>query len=242
MNGSSRDRLAPPERRCLAHSGHQAERPPGWKADVASAEGSAWPMRMHIRSFRSGDAAELARIFHAAVHQVAALHCSLEQLNAWAPVVPDSDRFPERELTGGNRGMHFRCPGGEEQPRENILSPISPAPPAPAGAARLRLARNASKTYLTSMSATTKLSAKGQVVIPADVRRELGLKPGQTLQVRKAGGGVMLTPVLEKSGRSTDELLAEIRKIYTHKGPPATIEDMDRAVERMFAERGRDDF
>jgi AbrB family looped-hinge helix DNA binding protein len=92
------------------------------------------------------------------------------------------------------------------------------------------------------MTATTKLSAKGQVVIPADVRRELGLKPGQTLQVRKAAGGVMLTPVLEKSGRSTDELIAEIRKIYTHKGPPATIEDMDRAVERMFAERGRDDF
>ncbi|HEX8621404.1 MAG TPA: AbrB/MazE/SpoVT family DNA-binding domain-containing protein [Allosphingosinicella sp.] len=92
------------------------------------------------------------------------------------------------------------------------------------------------------MTATTKLSAKGQVVIPADVRRELGLKPGQTLQVRKAGGGVMLTPVLEKSGRSTEELIAELRKIYTHKGPPATLEDMDRAVERMFAERGREDF
>lgn len=92
------------------------------------------------------------------------------------------------------------------------------------------------------MTATTRLSAKGQVVIPADVRRALGLKAGQTLQVRQTGGGVMLIPVLEKSGRSTDELIAEIRKIYTHKGPPATIEDMDRAVGRMFAERGRDDF
>jgi AbrB family looped-hinge helix DNA binding protein len=92
------------------------------------------------------------------------------------------------------------------------------------------------------MTATTKLSAKGQVVIPADVRRELGLKPGQTLQVRKAAGGVMLTPVLEKSGRSTDELIAELRKIYTHKGPPASLEDMDRAIDRMFAQRGRDDF
>ena len=89
------------------------------------------------------------------------------------------------------------------------------------------------------MTATTKLSAKGQVVIPADVRRELGLKPGQTLQVRKAAGGVMLTPVLEKSGRSTEEIIAEIRKIYTHKGPPATLEDMDEAVGRMFAKRGK---
>jgi AbrB family looped-hinge helix DNA binding protein len=92
------------------------------------------------------------------------------------------------------------------------------------------------------MTATTKLSAKGQVVIPADVRRTLGLKPGQTLHVRQSGGGVMLTPVFEKSGRSTDELIAELRKIYTHKGPPASIEDMDRSIERMFAERGRDDF
>jgi len=93
------------------------------------------------------------------------------------------------------------------------------------------------------MSATTKLSAKGQVVIPADVRRALGLRTGQILQVRNTGSGVMLTPVHdEKSGRSTEELLAEIRKIYTHAGPPATLEDMDRAVERMFAERGREDF
>jgi AbrB family looped-hinge helix DNA binding protein len=91
------------------------------------------------------------------------------------------------------------------------------------------------------MTATTKLSAKGQVVIPADVRRALGLKPGQTLQVRQTGSGIILTPIMEKSGRSTDELLTEIRKIYTHKGPPATIEDMDRSVSRMFAERGRDD-
>lgn len=90
------------------------------------------------------------------------------------------------------------------------------------------------------MTATTKLSAKGQVVIPADVRRALGLKPGQTLQVRQTGSGVMLTPVLEKSGRSTDEILAELRKIYTHKGPPVTLEEMDEAIGRMFAERGGD--
>ncbi len=89
------------------------------------------------------------------------------------------------------------------------------------------------------MSATTKLSAKGQVVIPADVRRELGLRPGQTLQVRKAAGGVMLTPVLEKSGRSTQDIIAEIRRIYTHKGPPASLADMDEAVGRMFLKRGK---
>jgi putative acetyltransferase len=57
-------------------------------------------MRMHIRSFRSADAPALAGIFYAAVHQVAGLHYSLEQLNAWAPVVPSSERFLERGADG----------------------------------------------------------------------------------------------------------------------------------------------
>jgi len=50
---------------------------------------------MHIRSFRPGDAPALARIFYAAVHQVGGLHYSPEQLKAWAPAVPDPERFLE---------------------------------------------------------------------------------------------------------------------------------------------------
>src|SRR5687768_6431038 len=57
-------------------------------------------MRMHIRSFRSADAPALARIFHAAVHQVGGLHYSLEQLNAWAPAVPNAERFLEQGADG----------------------------------------------------------------------------------------------------------------------------------------------
>jgi AbrB family looped-hinge helix DNA binding protein len=87
------------------------------------------------------------------------------------------------------------------------------------------------------VSATTKLSAKGQVVIPADVRRAMGLRPGQTLNVSRTGSGVLLTPAVEKSGRSTEEILAVIRKIYTHKGRPISLEEMDAAVSAMFAER-----
>ena len=90
------------------------------------------------------------------------------------------------------------------------------------------------------MSHFTRVSAKGQVVIPKPVREALGLNPGQALAVRRAGSGVVLTPVLEKSGRSTDEILEEVRKIYTHKGPPVTLEEMDEAVGRMLAQRGGD--
>jgi AbrB family looped-hinge helix DNA binding protein len=91
------------------------------------------------------------------------------------------------------------------------------------------------------MRATTKLSAKGQVVIPADVRRALGLSAGQTLRVTRTGGGVLLTPILRKSGRTTAELVAELRKIYQHEGPAATIEEMNQSIDRMFAERQRGD-
>lgn len=57
-------------------------------------------MRMHVRPFCFQDAPALARIFYAAVHRIAGLHYSVEQLNAWAPIVPSPDRFVERGTDG----------------------------------------------------------------------------------------------------------------------------------------------
>jgi AbrB family looped-hinge helix DNA binding protein len=91
------------------------------------------------------------------------------------------------------------------------------------------------KTHLTGMNAKTTLSGKGQVVIPKDVRDALGLRPGQVLNVSRAGGGVLLTPQLKKSGRSTDEIFAHLREIAPHyDGPPVSDEMMAAAVDRMF--------
>lgn len=90
------------------------------------------------------------------------------------------------------------------------------------------------------MNATTKLSAKGQVVIPKDVRDALGLQPGQQLDVVRMGNGVLLKPVTAKSGRTTDEIVAELRKLYRHQGPPVTIDEMSRAVDAMFESRSKD--
>jgi len=55
---------------------------------------------MRIRPFQQGDEARLALLFHAAIHQVAALHYSPEQVNAWAPRVPDPARFLARGTDG----------------------------------------------------------------------------------------------------------------------------------------------
>jgi AbrB family looped-hinge helix DNA binding protein len=45
----------------------------------------------------------------------------------------------------------------------------------------------------------TKLSTKGQVVLPGPIRRELGLQPGDSLDARVQAGRVMLTPRSKRS-------------------------------------------
>lgn len=46
------------------------------------------------------------------------------------------------------------------------------------------------------MKALTSLSKRGQVTLPAEVRRALGLKPGDTLVVRVEAGRVVLEPAV----------------------------------------------
>ena len=46
---------------------------------------------------------------------------------------------------------------------------------------------------------TVKISPKYQVVIPAELRREMGLKPGQRLQVVRLGERIEMIPVRKMS-------------------------------------------
>src|SRR6476620_7572200 len=55
---------------------------------------------VRIRPFRADDAPALARLFHDAVHGIAALHYGPAQIAAWAPAVPDPARFRARGTDG----------------------------------------------------------------------------------------------------------------------------------------------
>ena len=85
------------------------------------------------------------------------------------------------------------------------------------------------------MNAVTKMSSKGQVVIPKDVRDALGWTEGKELSVRKSGDRAVLElaePMREKI--SWEEFR---RRMPKYDGPTVTIEEMNQAIENGWKER-----
>lgn len=75
----------------------------------------------------------------------------------------------------------------------------------------------------------TRISSKGQVVIPAELREQLKLKKGTPATWREEEGRLILTPITEKRIR-------EIRGFLKPKpGEPSMFEELfaERARERM---------
>ena len=81
------------------------------------------------------------------------------------------------------------------------------------------------------MTAQTKLSAKGQIVIPKDVRDRLGLVEGTVFDVIATGDGIILRCPAERRKLSVQEALARIQKIYRYEGPPIPIERLSWSAD-----------
>jgi AbrB family looped-hinge helix DNA binding protein len=85
------------------------------------------------------------------------------------------------------------------------------------------------------MNSHTKLSAKGQVVIPKAVRERLQWKEGASLEVVETGNAVLLRPNVSTRERISIE---EFRRRHpARSGPRLSLEDMDAAVLREAARR-----
>ncbi len=79
--------------------------------------------------------------------------------------------------------------------------------------------------------ATTRLSSKGQVVIPEEVRERLGLEPGVRFVVVAEGDVVILKVVTPPSKKEYRELLSQARRQARKAG--MTRSDIIAALEKV---------
>ena len=85
------------------------------------------------------------------------------------------------------------------------------------------------------MNAHPRMSAKGQVVIPKDVRDRYRFDAGERLDVIERPDGVLIRKLPKKSGETFDEITARIRALIRYDGPPVSIEDMNDTIAEMWA-------
>jgi AbrB family looped-hinge helix DNA binding protein len=80
---------------------------------------------------------------------------------------------------------------------------------------------------------TTKLSGKGQVVLPSSVRAARRWKPGITLAVENLPEGVLLRSVKPFAETQLDQVVGSAG----YKGPRRTLKDTEEAIEREARKR-----
>jgi AbrB family looped-hinge helix DNA binding protein len=87
-------------------------------------------------------------------------------------------------------------------------------------------------------AAETTLSTKGQVVLPKAVRDRLGWRPGTRVTIEQTPDGVVLRRAPLFRPTTIDEVAGCLKPYY--KGPPISVEDMDKGIEELFrSEWGR---
>ena len=80
--------------------------------------------------------------------------------------------------------------------------------------------------------AQSKVTAQGQISVPAEVRRKLGVGPGSILEWEEHGEHI----VVRRAGRYTSEDIH--RAVFAHKAPrPRALDDMKEGVRRHVRNR-----
>lgn len=83
---------------------------------------------------------------------------------------------------------------------------------------------------------TTRLSSKGQIIIPKAIRQAYKWPVGQEFLVEQAGQGILLRPQEPFPQTCVDEVAGCLQ----YKGRAKTLEDMNNAIRRGVLERMRD--
>jgi AbrB family looped-hinge helix DNA binding protein len=79
--------------------------------------------------------------------------------------------------------------------------------------------------------ATTKMSSKGQIVIPEDIRKRLGLKPGAQFIVVGQNDVVILKTITQPSMDEFNQLISEARKQAKKAGMKKS--DITAAIQKV---------
>jgi AbrB family looped-hinge helix DNA binding protein len=79
----------------------------------------------------------------------------------------------------------------------------------------------------------TRISTKGQVVLPKAIREKRRWKAGTLLTVEDRPEGLLLKPVEKKKKFTIDDWAG----IVKYKGPPLAVEDMNAAIDKEFRRR-----
>ncbi len=74
----------------------------------------------------------------------------------------------------------------------------------------------------------TRLSTKGQVIIPKSIRDARGWKPGLELSMEIVGEGILLRPVSPFQPTRVEDVLG----CAGYEGPARSIEEMEAAIIR----------
>lgn len=73
---------------------------------------------------------------------------------------------------------------------------------------------------------TTKLSTKGQVILPKAIRDAYGWRPGMEFSLEDTGDGVLLRPLKRFAETRLEELVGCLK----YDGPARSLEEMARGV------------
>jgi len=80
--------------------------------------------------------------------------------------------------------------------------------------------------------AQSKVTAQGQISVPAEVRRKLGIAPGSILEWDEEGDAV----IVRKAGRFSSEDIH--RAIFLQGAPaPKKVEEFDKGVRRYMKKK-----